>query len=211
MKTATKTALRPRKTPVQERSTITVEAIAEATIQVLLAVGLDRLTTTRVAQRAGVSVGTLYQYYPNKQALLYAVLKLHLMKVAEAIESACHANRGASVKTLIAAVVTAHLDAKLARPDVSTALYAAAAEQGSSAIVQHVSRRGRLAFTAALAESSGRAVSEIEFVALMIVSAMTGATRAVLEAGSTPKMTARHREELPVLCQAYAAKAIKPR
>ena len=51
---------------------MTVEAISEATIQVLLAVGLDRLTTTRVAERAGVSVGTLYQYYPNKQALLYA-------------------------------------------------------------------------------------------------------------------------------------------
>jgi len=43
-----------------------VEAIFEATIQVLLREGADRLTTTRVAARAGVSVGTLYQYYPNK-------------------------------------------------------------------------------------------------------------------------------------------------
>ena len=86
---------------------MTVEAISEATIQVLLAVGLGRLTTTRVAERAGVSVGTLYQYYPNKQALLYAVLKVHSIKVAEAVEGACRANRGAAVKVLVVAVVEA--------------------------------------------------------------------------------------------------------
>jgi AcrR family transcriptional regulator len=77
MKTNIATAYQPRKTPIQARSAATVEAIVEATIQVLLAVGLDRLTTTRVAERAGVSVGTLYQYYPNKQSLLFALLKNH--------------------------------------------------------------------------------------------------------------------------------------
>ena len=59
---------------------MTVGAISQTTVQVLLAVGLDRLTTTRVAERAGVSVGTLYQYYPNRQALLYAVLKVDSSK-----------------------------------------------------------------------------------------------------------------------------------
>jgi DNA-binding transcriptional regulator YbjK len=59
---------------------VTVEAISEATIQVLLAVGLHRLTKSRVAERARVSVGTLYQYYPNKQGLLYAGLKVHSIK-----------------------------------------------------------------------------------------------------------------------------------
>ena len=55
-------ALDPRKSPVRARSTASVNAILEATIQVLLHVGKERLTTTRVASRAGVSVGTLYQY-----------------------------------------------------------------------------------------------------------------------------------------------------
>lgn len=62
--------LAPRKSPVQARSTTSVNAILEATVQVLLEVGKERLTTTRVAHRAGVSVGTLYQYFPNKSALL---------------------------------------------------------------------------------------------------------------------------------------------
>src|SRR5260370_3957706 len=94
VRTATANTFQPRKTPIQKRSTVTVEAIAEATIQVLLAVGLDRLTTTRVAEQAGVSVGTLYQYYPNKQALLYAVLEVHGAELAEALENACRACRG---------------------------------------------------------------------------------------------------------------------
>ena len=186
-----------------------MDAVLKATIQVLLAVGLDRLTTTRVAERAGVSVGTLYQYYPNKQALLFAVLEVHGTKVAEAVESACHACRGAAVKVLVAAVVEAFVNAKLERTDISTALYAAASEPGGAAVVRRVSKRGHRALTAALAEAAGATVGEMEFIALMLYSAMAGATRAVLEAGAPAKMVARLREELLVLCQGYAAKSVR--
>src|ERR1700753_610340 len=81
--------LRPRKRPVQQRSTATLQAIFDATIQVLLKDGPRKLTTTRVAERAGVSVGTLYQYLPHKQALLFAVLDQHLQQLTEAVEAAC--------------------------------------------------------------------------------------------------------------------------
>src|SRR6266436_8082725 len=81
--------LEPRKSPVQARSAASVDAILEATIQVLLNVGKERLTTTRVALRAGVSVGTLYQYFPNKIALLQAALQRHLVAVTEAVERVC--------------------------------------------------------------------------------------------------------------------------
>ena len=72
------TVLEPRKSPVQARSAASLDAILEATIQVLLQVGKESLTTTKVALRAGVSVGTLYQYFPNKSALLKAALKRHM-------------------------------------------------------------------------------------------------------------------------------------
>jgi AcrR family transcriptional regulator len=77
--------LEPRKSPVRARSVASVEAILDASIQVLLKVGKERLTTTRVALRAGVLVGTLYQYFPNKSALLQAALKRHLTDVTEAV------------------------------------------------------------------------------------------------------------------------------
>ena len=83
----------PRKTPIQTRAAVTVGAISEANIQVLLKQGVNRLTTTRVAARAGVSVGTLYQYYPNKESLLFAVLADHLDTVAAAVEAACEQAR----------------------------------------------------------------------------------------------------------------------
>src|SRR5207248_3622284 len=79
-------SLRSRKSPVQARSAASVDAILEPTIQVLLNVGKERLTTTRVAFRVGVSVGTLYQYFPNKSALLQAALKRHLNEVTETVE-----------------------------------------------------------------------------------------------------------------------------
>ena len=78
--------LKPHKSPRQARSTATVTAIHEATIQVLLSDGIARLTTTRMAQRAGVSVGTVYRYFPHKQALLYAALDQYLDEVVGAIE-----------------------------------------------------------------------------------------------------------------------------
>src|SRR5579875_3230843 len=86
-------ALNPRKLPVQARSAASVDAILQATIQVLLRAGKERLTTTRVALRAGVSVGTLYQYFPNKSALLQAVLRRHLNEVTETVEIVCREQR----------------------------------------------------------------------------------------------------------------------
>ena len=65
---------KPRKKPRQSRSRATYEAIVEATTQLLVKEGFDRFTTARVASRAGVSIGSLYQYFPNKTALAAAVI-----------------------------------------------------------------------------------------------------------------------------------------
>src|SRR5689334_7605927 len=140
----------PRKTPVQTRATVTVEAISEATIQVLLKEGVGRLTTTRVAERAGVSVGTLYQYYPNKQALLFAVLADHLGNVASTVEAACEQARHKPLAEMLRTVVEAFVDAKMTRIDVSMALYQIAAEVGGPALARRVGQRSRKALGAML-------------------------------------------------------------
>jgi AcrR family transcriptional regulator len=81
------TAGSPRKYARQARAKATVEAIHEAALQVLTEVGYDRLTTTRVAERAGVSVGTLYQYYADKQSLARALVLDYLALIERALRS----------------------------------------------------------------------------------------------------------------------------
>jgi len=65
------TGVSSRKTPRQARSNELVAAVLDAAIQVLQSEGAQRFTTARVAERAGVSVGSLYQYFPNKAAILF--------------------------------------------------------------------------------------------------------------------------------------------
>ena len=68
-----KRALGPRHEPVQQRSRERQEAILAATSRVLAETGIDGLTTVRIAADVGISVGSLYHFYPNKHAILYAL------------------------------------------------------------------------------------------------------------------------------------------
>ncbi len=204
-------AFEPRKTPVQARGTVTVEAISEATIQVLLSQGVEHLTTTRVADRAGVSVGTLYQYFPNKQSLLFAVLEDHLEKVTNEVEDACEHARHKPLTEMIKEVVEAFVDAKIARADISVALYKVAPDVGGLALVKRVTQRMRKAIVRMLESSPETKTSPDEFAIQMMLAAMSGAMRSVLETGGSPAMMRKLREHLVLLCRSYMAAATAER
>ena len=78
-------AVHPRKAPKQQRSRATVEAILVATTQVLTEHGYDKTTTNLIAKRAGVSIGSLYQYFPNKESLIAALCEQHIRAVTEGV------------------------------------------------------------------------------------------------------------------------------
>jgi AcrR family transcriptional regulator len=78
--------LEPRKLPKQARSQTTVEAILEAAAQVFERHGYAAGTTNRIAERAGVSIGSVYQYFPNKDAILVALVHQHLAESAAALQ-----------------------------------------------------------------------------------------------------------------------------
>ena len=195
--------LEPRKKPVQARSAVTVATISEATIQVLLSLGADQLTTTRVAERAGVSVGTLYQYFPNKHALLFSVLQQHLNRVADAVESACRENRGERLATMVEAVVRAFVDAKMARADISMALYAIAAGREEAALVKKTGKRAQVALASMLATAPDATFNDLSFTSFLVFSAMGGVMRAILEGGAPPGMVPSLRKQLGLLCRGF--------
>jgi AcrR family transcriptional regulator len=199
------TAFEPRKMPMQTRATVTVGAICEATIQVLLSQGADRLTTTRVADRAGVSVGTLYQYYPNKQSLLFAVFEDHMDNVAGAVESACAEACHKPMPEMIRRVVEAFVDVKMQRADISVALYKVAPDVGGPALVKRTGQRLRKAIEAMLLTASDQKLAPDRFAIDMMLSAMSGAMRSALEAGASPAMFRKLRGHLVLMCQSYMA------
>ena len=79
---------RPRKRATQARSQATVDAILKATAHILVAEGYDRASSNKVAARAGVSIGSLYQYFPGKEALVAALLERHLDRMGEVLRAA---------------------------------------------------------------------------------------------------------------------------
>jgi len=76
-------AIQPRKQASQARSTATVGAIMRATARILVKRGYQATTTNHIADAAGVSVGSLYQYFPNKEAIVAALLDEHLERTQE--------------------------------------------------------------------------------------------------------------------------------
>jgi AcrR family transcriptional regulator len=197
------TLLEPRKSPVQARSTASVEAILEATIQVLLQGGKERLTTTRVALRAGVSVGTLYQYFPNKRALLQAVLERHLDVVTGAVEQVCKEQEGETLRKMATALITAFRQAKMKDPKTSVALYSVSSDVDVAKIVQQMTTRFNQAIVGMLASSSEPLTTDPHLVASMLEGAMIGVSRRMLESGSPEKQVDALRRELIVVACAY--------
>jgi AcrR family transcriptional regulator len=111
---------KPRKNASQERSRATVDALVEATARILRREGFDRASTNRIAEQAGVSIGSLYQYFPSKEALVAAVIDRHheaLMQVVRgALARVATLPMKQAVRTLVTAAVEAHsVDPKLHR------------------------------------------------------------------------------------------------
>jgi AcrR family transcriptional regulator len=110
----------PRKHASQERSRATVDALIEATARILVKEGFDGASTNRIAEKAGVSVGSLYQYFPSKEALVAAVIDRHhretMRVVRDTLADVAALPMEQAVRRLVAAAVTAHrIDPRLHR------------------------------------------------------------------------------------------------
>ena len=183
--------LKPRKQPVQARSETTVLAIHEASIQVLLSIGYRKLTTTRVAERAGVSVGTLYQYFPNRQALIRAVLERYLMEMSASIQADCQTLRGRSLDEIARGLVDAMIAAKWRRLEVSRAMHEPLVEVGGAELVRASAARGASLVADLLRSCSEIGAVDVEPLAVFLVMACTSMLQAAFIEYAADKETIR--------------------
>jgi AcrR family transcriptional regulator len=166
-------------------------------------VGKEGLTTTRVARRAGVSVGTLYQYFPNKSALLQAVLRRHLDEVTGAMERVCQEQRGNDVRQMATALVTSFLEAKMRDSKTSVALYSVSSDVDGAKIVKQMGVRSNKAIVGMLATAREPLAKDPQLVASMLQSTMAGVSRRLLESDAPERQFDTLRRELIFLVSVY--------
>jgi AcrR family transcriptional regulator len=122
----------PRKLPRQARSRETIEAILTATARVLKRVGFDHASTNHIAEEAGVSVGSLYQYFPSKEALVAALLERHMAEMSAELMSGFQEVAELPLERAARAMVERMLCAHAVDPDLHKVL------------IEQVPRVGRL-------------------------------------------------------------------
>jgi AcrR family transcriptional regulator len=180
-----------------------VESILEATIQVLLSVGKERLTTTRVAHRAGVSVGTLYQYFPNKSALLQATLRKHLESVAAEVERVCREERGAPLGQTVSKIANTFIEAKMKDPKTSIALHSVSSDVDGAKIAKEIGVRVNKAIMSVFATAPEPLLKDPRLIASVIQAAMVGVGRDLVESPSSERHSDSVRQELILMLRAY--------
>lgn len=198
-------SLEPRRTPRQARSNATVDVILDSTIQILLAEGTARLTTNRVAARAGVSIGTMYQYFPHKRALLYAVLERHLGTLMDEVEAAALRLHHQPLSTMAVGLADAYFDVNTREFEVCRAIYWAVSEWGANDFDGAIPQRMSAIIKSLLATASDATFGNLDEVSFMLQESFSGVMRAIYmnDEKGTPVTLRKWRKELAILTQGY--------
>lgn len=126
-----KNMLKARKVPAQARSQETVTVILEASARILEADGLRSFNTNAIAERAGVSVGSLYQYFPNKDAIVLALIGSFEEALHDAVLRAVQDGKGQELKPRLRLLVQALVTVHYHRPRLNRVLEAEEERLGS--------------------------------------------------------------------------------
>ncbi len=176
-----------RRAPRQERARSTVDAILEATARIVDDVGLGDATTTRIARVAGVSVGSLYQYFPGKEALFGALVDRAVDADLERLDGAVDEARAMSLEEGVRHLVRAAFELPLDRPKLFAWILHYIPALGLSPSVRRLEQGGMRAMRRFFDDHANELPSGIDLDVLVLAG--MGATRGALE------IVARERRE----------------
>lgn len=114
--------IHPRKRPRQARATSTFDAILEAAARILEKDGFDSVNTNAVAELAGVSVGSLYQYFPTKESILAELLRFNRNILREKVKAAVARGTGKTLEDTMDLLISAAVSHQFERPELALAL-----------------------------------------------------------------------------------------
>jgi AcrR family transcriptional regulator len=200
---ATKHHKSPRRRPIQGRSLATVEVLLQTTAQILMSHGYEKATTNEIARRAGVSIGSLYQYFPNKEALLEALVAQHFQERRAAFEEATADVHPETMPERVRQVIHGIIEAHKVNPQLQRALHTYTDLTQVDAFERHLE-----ALVARSLRGNEEAVRRPnpELAATMIVRAFAGFLRISMRADPAWMFEPAVKDELTDLAMRYLLK-----
>lgn len=192
-----------RKAPRQARSKAMVDAIVEAAARILATGGAAGFSTNQVAQAAGVGIGSLYQYFPDKHAIVEAIRRQHLDEVLVALRaaSACRGAPRTCAETLVDGLVAVHAG----KPGLHRALLELAPAHAADGFEQAYAD----AYVEVVKALRGRqSATRAQAMALVLSGVVEGAIHAAARAGLVASTA--FRRQLVELVMAYLVRERKP-
>ncbi len=198
-----------RKMPKQNRSKALVEAIYEATVRILPSVGSEHLTTKKVAEMAGVSIGSLYQYFPNKDSILDAVMDKVITALNAESARAIDQLSGLNVEQSVDMMISHVLDIFLADKSKMREIFRKAPELQKFPLLFKL-RQQAVEKLAAHMRVMHPGLSEEEYVRInfVAVNAVMGIITTVLYDDSNRSTREELEPELKMLVQSYLSRRL---
>lgn len=170
-----------RKSPKQGRSKALVDAIFEATVRILPSLGSRNITTKKIADLAGVSIGSLYQYFPNKESVLSAVMDIAMKAKSEEFLKKINELDGRNIEETTDALIDFVLDLFLTEKEKNREIFMQAPELGRMPTLLKL----RNSVVVRLAEemkkhASGKTEEDYKRVSFVAVNAIMGVIHTML-------------------------------
>jgi AcrR family transcriptional regulator len=165
-----------RRRPTQRRARATVEAVLDAVVRILKREGAGAVTTNRIAEVAGVSIGSLYQYFPDKRAIFVALHERHIEQIDRLVERTLVEHAAAPLDELMRAMVEAMVDAHTGDPELFEMMQAEVPHRadGTRDFAERLHGAFLLAISAREHEIKGRRdLNTIAFVVTQTVEALS--------------------------------------
>lgn len=202
----------PRKRPRQERSRATVEVILEAAAHVLVSSGYEAATTKQIAQRAGVSIGSLYQYFPSKEALVATLVERLHQRVLQVLSDKLVPHPIVDLEREVRELVGALVAAYAVNPSLQKVLLEQSPRIGPLQVLRDIETRVELMVQGTLSRTPGfeHSRGNLALIVFVIVRALRGAFWAAVierpELIGTPELV----EELSLLVLGYLQPRMSP-